>query len=109
MAHSSELTNRILTTVRSVIETDIIPALAEHEGSCKLIEVFLHSKVVVVVIDYQGKCIDCDINNRTLEMMKNLLIEELRTTCNWKGRVNVISHNLYKELMEETSELRFRD
>lgn len=109
MAHSLELTNKILATVKSVIETDIVPALAEHAGSCRLVQVDIHPKVVVVVIDYEGTCSHCHMGEQTLEMIKNYLTEELRTICNWKGRVNVISSSLYEEVMGNNSGPKLRD
>lgn len=95
------ITNKLVSSIKSIIATWINPALGSHEGSCTLTGIeYNSSNEITIHISYEGKCSKCQSSaNETLMMIRETIVEELSEQGLFRGRVNIknTGMNIYNE------------
>jgi Fe-S cluster biogenesis protein NfuA len=95
--------------IEQLLEEDINPAIAIHDGRCNLVDVYDWSDtgVIMIVVEYEGSCTACSSASSTLAFITNFIKEDLAETEGFKGAVDVLTIEQYKEMVEELEAVDF--
>lgn len=87
--------------IEQLLEEDINPSIAIHEGKCNLIDVYDWGTTLLIVVDYEGSCVGCSSASSTLAFITNFIKEDLAETEGFNGVVDVLTIEQYQEMVAE--------